>query len=80
MASFVLGLFDVSKDLAAFKQHLRDFLITVKEFESEDNSDLFAEEAAAQLELNRREEHSYRTSVPGLLRPDELGLDPELDD
>ena len=37
VTSFVVGLFDVSKDLTAFKQHLRDFLITVKEFESEDN-------------------------------------------
>eukprot|EP01040_Poterioochromonas_malhamensis_P010376 gene10376-11292_t len=29
---FVNGLFDVSMDLTAFKQHLRDFLVNVKEF------------------------------------------------
>ena len=42
VVNFVMGLFDVSKDLTAFKQHLRDFLIAVKEFETEDNSDLHA--------------------------------------
>jgi exportin-1 len=73
--SFVLGLFDVAKDLTAFKQHLRDFLIAIKEFSTEDNADLFAEEAEAQRELLRKETHLYRSSVPGLLEPDELGLE-----
>jgi exportin-1 len=35
VVTFVMGLFDTTKDLAAFKQHLRDFLIAVKEFETE---------------------------------------------
>ena len=70
--AFVVGLFDVTKDLTAFKQHLRDFLIAVKEFSSEDNSELFAEEAAAQQELDRKEAYLYRATVPGLLKPDEL--------
>jgi exportin-1 len=29
--AFIVGLFDVSKDLEAFKQHLRDFLVTARE-------------------------------------------------
>ena len=33
VVSFVMGLFDVSKDLTAFKQHLRDFLIINREFD-----------------------------------------------
>jgi hypothetical protein len=45
--AFVVGLFDTSLDLNDFKQHLRDFLITVKEFASEDNTDLYAEETEA---------------------------------
>jgi exportin-1 len=80
VVSFVMGLFDVSKDLTAFKQHLRDFLIAIKEFSSEDNSDLFAEEAEAQQELLRRETQLYRSSVPGLLKPDELGYENDSQD
>ena len=72
------GLFDVSMDSNAFKQHLRDFLITIKEFESEDNSDLFAEESEARLEMNRQEQYQYMASVPGLLKPAELGDDSDL--
>jgi len=41
--SFVLGLFDLNKDLNSFKQHLRDYLVQLKEFEG-DNSELFLEE------------------------------------
>lgn len=36
--SFVTECFDIHKDIEAFKQHIRDFLIRVKEFELEDNS------------------------------------------
>jgi exportin-1 len=78
IARFVEGLFDVSKDLNMFKELLRDFLITVKEFESEDNSELYLEEAEARLEISRQEQMLYRASVPGLLKPDEVEVDPDL--
>jgi exportin-1 len=78
VAAFVNGLFDVSLDLTAFKQHLRDFLITIKEFESEDNSELYTEETEAQQEMSRQEQWQYRASVPGLLKPAELDNDPDL--
>jgi exportin-1 len=41
---FVAGLFNVSMDLQTFKQHLRDFLISIKEFSPEDSAELFYEE------------------------------------
>lgn len=69
--SFVRGLFDVNLDLQSFKQHLRDFLITVKEFAAEDNTDLFFEENEARKELERQQQYEYRASVPGLLTPAE---------
>lgn len=72
VVAFVLGLFDISLDLNDFKQHLRDFLITVKEFANEDNSELYSEETEAGLELTRQEQWQYRASVPGLLKPSEL--------
>jgi exportin-1 len=70
--SFVNGLFDISQDLVAFKQHLRDFLITVKEFESEDNSELFIEEREETEAEMIKQQWEYKASVPGLLTPQEL--------
>jgi exportin-1 len=72
--TFVVGLFDVTKDINMFKQLLRDFLITVKEFASEDNSDLYLEETEASLEQSKQQQRLYRQSVPGLLNPDEVEL------
>jgi exportin-1 len=79
VVSFVMGLFDINLDLNAFKQHLRDFLITVKEFASEDNSELFVEETEAGLEETRQQQWRYRASVPGLLKPSELEADNDMD-
>lgn len=78
--TFVRGLFDVSMDLNAFKQHLRDFLVTIKEFstDGQDNSELFAEEKEAELELLRQEQMQYIASVPGLMRPQDVDLGNEL--
>ena len=69
--TFVIGLFDISGP-EPFKQHLRDFLVNIKEFAEENNSDMYMEEqeaAAAETEKRRWE---YQQSVPGLLKPDEL--------
>ena len=40
------------KDDAAFKQHLRDFLVQTKSFADKNNVDLYAEEAAQQREVS----------------------------
>mmetsp|Transcript_6605 Transcript_6605/g.11084 ORF Transcript_6605/g.11084 Transcript_6605/m.11084 type:complete len:1124 (+) Transcript_6605:163-3534(+) len=80
VSQFVLGLFDLNMDQNQFKQHLRDFLITIKEFASEDNSELYNEEAEARQENMRQEQWQYMASVPGLLKPSEIeedGADPE---
>lgn len=76
--TFLGSLFQASIDLNPFKQVLRDFLVEIKEFASEDNSDLFIEETEANLELSRQEQWQYRASVPGLLKPEEIDIDPEL--
>ena len=69
---FVLELSDTSLDLNAFKQHLRDFLISIKEFETEDNSDLYMEETEAQLAIQREEQMIYMQSIPGLVKPSDV--------
>jgi len=62
-----------NQELATFKQHLRDFLISIKEYSrGEDNKVLFREEAEAaqaQLEAN---ELARRQAIPGMLKPSEL--------
>ena len=71
---FVLGLFDGATDLNAFKQHMRDFLIQIKEFSAEDNTDLYLEETEASIERVRQQLWQYKAAVPGLLAPGEGGL------
>lgn len=73
---FVDGLFDMSRDLKAYKHHLRDFLIQVLEFKGDEGGveALFAEEQAAKA----AEDMERRKAVPGLLNPYEKDMDDEL--
>jgi exportin-1 len=68
VAAFVNGLFEFKNDTTAFKNHLRDFLVQSKGFSSQDNKDLYAEEAAAQREAERQR----MLSIPGLIAPNEI--------
>ena len=75
VSRFVEGMFDVKMDLPTFKAHLRDFLITLKKFSSEDNSALFTEERE---KAAREQEHALmaqRSAVPGILKPSEIDND-----
>lgn len=71
--AFVTGCFDPKLDINAFKQHLRDFLINVKEYAAGDrNDDLFDEEKQLQQEKVSDELLAYQKSIPGLLKPSEI--------
>jgi len=59
--------FECAKDQAAFKQHLRDFLVQLKEFG--DSTELFAEERQAELDSKASEMRKRQEAVPGLLNP-----------
>lgn len=72
---FVEGLFDLKMDLQTFKSHLRDFLIQLKEFSSEDNSSLFSEEADHVKRQQEEAASAHRRCVPGLLKPSEIDSD-----
>ena len=53
--TFVLGLFDLNKgSQETFKAHLRDFLISLKEFSEGDNSELYLEEKELEIERKRQ--------------------------
>lgn len=69
---FVSGLFELNKDMNAYKQHLRDFLIQLKEFAGDDNSELFLEERETEIEQKRRAEMEAAMRIPGMLKPAEL--------
>lgn len=71
VVEFVVGCFDMTKDLPTFKKHLRDFLVNIKEFAGEDNSDLYLEENLAKAQLQEQQELSARLAVPGLVNPNE---------
>ncbi|KAJ3232034.1 Karyopherin transporter [Chytriomyces hyalinus] len=77
--NFVLGLFEHNKDLMAFKMHLRDFLITLKEFSGDDNSDLYLEEKEAEAKMKLESERAAALRIPGMVkvydRPDEGMMD-----
>ncbi|KAJ0397591.1 hypothetical protein P43SY_001661 [Pythium insidiosum] len=69
---FVLGCFDINKDLQSFKKHLRDFLVNIKEFAGEDNTDLFLEENMARARIQEQQDMAAKMAVPGLVNPNEL--------
>lgn len=75
VSSFVEGMFDVKMDLPTFKTHLRDFLITLKEFSSEDNSALFSEEQEKMVREREQVVMAQRSAVPGILKPSEIDND-----
>jgi len=75
VSRFVEGMFDIKMDLPTFKTHLRDFLIQLKEFSSEDNSEMFNDESDALKRQQAHALHAQRSAVPGLLKPSEIDND-----
>uniref|UniRef100_A0A7S2V9Y0 Exportin-1 n=1 Tax=Entomoneis paludosa TaxID=265537 RepID=A0A7S2V9Y0_9STRA len=72
VAKFVEGMFDTRMDLTTFKGHLRDFLIELKEFSSEDNAALFTEEKEREARQREQALLAQRSAVPGMLKPSEI--------
>lgn len=75
---FVALMFAHSSDPVKFKGTLRDFLISLKEFSTDDNAELFIEEKEAEQELKVKEERQAAMRVPGMLKPAQLDDDADL--
>ncbi|KAJ1569665.1 Karyopherin transporter [Cladochytrium tenue] len=75
LISIVGGMFEHCKDLHSFKAHLRDFLITLKEFAGEDNSELFLEEREAEVRVKKEQ----LDQIPGMVKPHERANDRMMD-
>ncbi|XP_063242041.1 exportin-1 isoform X2 [Bacillus rossius redtenbacheri] len=68
----VEGMFNLDQDIRAFKEHLRDFLVQIREFTGTDDSDLFLEEREGALRQAQEEKRRIQMSVPGILNPHEI--------
>lgn len=71
----IKGFFDLDQNLQAFKEHLRDFLVQIKEFAGDDTSDLYLGEREEALKKAAEDKRKVQESVPGILNPHELPED-----
>lgn len=69
---FIQGLFSFDQDFNSFKEHLRDFLVQIREFAGEDMSDLFLEERETAIRQAQDEKRKVQMAVPGILGPHEI--------
>lgn len=74
---FVTGLFTLNEDANKFKTHMRDFLISLKEFAG-DNAELYAEEREQEKKDLASAERERAMKVGGLIKPSDLDQDDEL--
>ena len=63
------GLFSFNRNIPAFKDHLRDFLVQIKEFTGEDDSQLYIEEKEAEIRKAQEEKRTIQLAVPGIINP-----------
>lgn len=68
----VKGFFDLDQDIPAFKDHLRDFLIQIREFSGADDSDLFLAEREQLLRQHEEEKRRRQMMVPGVINPHDI--------
>lgn len=64
----MIGLFQLNNNIPLFKVHLRDFLIQLKDFGTDDNiKELYSEEESRQKEQATAAELQRTLEVPGLI-------------
>lgn len=67
----IKGFFSFNTDTMKMKNHLRDFLVQIKERIGEDTSDLFIEEREQEIQNAQ----NAKNEVPGMLNPHEINDD-----
>ncbi|XP_065173281.1 exportin-1 [Atheta coriaria] len=68
----VQGMFNLNRDTTGFKEHLRDFLVQIREYTGEDDTDLFLEEREKALQEAQATKMKIHMAVPGILNPHEV--------
>ncbi|KFD59005.1 hypothetical protein M514_00168 [Trichuris suis] len=71
----VKGFFTYDDDVGKLKEHLRDFLVQLKEYAGEDVSDLYLEEKEQEMQVIMQEKRRIAALVPGMLNPHEIQED-----
>lgn len=69
---FIEGLFSFNQDIPQFKEHLRDFLVQIREIAGEDNTGLFLEEREAAIVQAQEEKRRIQLTVPGIIGPHDI--------
>ena len=69
--NFVQGLFALTEDANKFKTHVRDFLISLKEF-ADDHAELYADDREKEKLDAATAERQRNIKVGGLIKPSEL--------
>ena len=59
------GFVTLDQDIAGFKEHLRDFLVQIREATGNDTSDLYLEDREQTLKRAAEEKRQIHMSVPG---------------
>ena len=67
ITTFVNNLIDGNLNMQQYTGMIRDFLIALKEFSSDDNSELYADEADAEKQRNLQR----LQAVPGMIGPNQ---------
>ncbi|CAJ0961986.1 unnamed protein product, partial [Mesorhabditis belari] len=70
----IKGFFSFNTDVTQMRNHLRDFLVQIKEFNGEDTSDLFLEEREQEIQAAQ----AKKRQVPGMINPNELNDEEEM--
>jgi len=68
----VLGMFQLNQNVNAFKEHVKDFLVQIRDFTGEDDSDLFLEEREKALLQAEAEKRKQQMTVPGIINPHDM--------
>ena len=75
MHGYVENFFLQCADQKPFKTLLRDFLIQLKQFSSEDSAELYLEEKELAAKAAAAEEMQRKRAIPGMLNPHEANAD-----
>ncbi|KAL3311370.1 Exportin-1 [Cichlidogyrus casuarinus] len=76
---FIQGLFSFDQDVATFREHVRDFLVQIREVAGEDLTDLYLEEREQDILKAQEEKKKKLSAVPGILNPN-LDAENEMND
>jgi len=60
------GFVTLDQDISGFKEHLRDFLVQIREATGNDTADLYLEDREQTLKRAAEEKRKIQMSVPGM--------------